>query len=264
VIDFSIALQSCIEKSKPKTSYVALIEADMIFAHGWHARTMKSLQDIERKYAGHNQTWLDLRLFNPEMSTGWGSRATLGNNVPLIIAGISSSILTAALIIRNRNRHRKGALLASTWLSTGVLFVVCVFAVPVLVITFFQAGKASIVRPWPGVKAQNWGCCSQAVVMPRSRVRGLINELQAKAGESAPDLIIRDYAKNNGLTRWVLDPVQAQHMGTRNSLINPDRREEETPWSMAFEDLNPMNLKREHAKLVRQLYPLDDTKLFLT
>ena len=92
--------------------------------------------------------------------------------------------------------------------------------------------------------------------MPRNRVRALINEFQARAGEFAPDIIMRHYGKASGLAGWVLNPVQVQHMG-KSSVINPDRTERDFPWSIAFEDLNPMTLRREHAEMVRKLYPTD-------
>jgi hypothetical protein len=261
-LDYSFALQSCLEKTHPKTPYIAVFEGDTLLAHGWHARTRKGLQDIERTYAGRSEEWLDLRLFKPESSTGWASKHVFGNNVPLIIAGISSSILTAAIVFRSRNRHGKGALLASTWLSNSVLFVVCAITVPVLVVTFYQAGKASMLPSWRGVSKQNWGCCGQGFVMPRNRVRALINEFQARAEELAPDIIMRQYGRNNGLAGWIMNPSMVQHMG-KSSVISPERTQQQFPWSIAFEDLNPIKLKREHAEIVRRLYPADEEALLL-
>jgi len=66
-------------------------------------------------------------------------------------------------------------------------------------------------------------------------------------------LIIDDHARDNGLLRYALDPVQIQHMGF-TSQLDPSRPLSQAVWSMAFEDLEEETLEKEHDRMVRELY----------
>jgi hypothetical protein len=154
----------------------------------------------------NEKPWLDMRLFNEERSIGFESRAIFGNNVLYIIIGISGSIFIILNQIRLRTQKWK------MWLTMRFILVVCCVSIPLFVILFFQAGKASILPPpLHGVTLQQWGCCTQGIILPRVQVTGLIEQLR-KASE-APDLIVDHYARDSGLARYALHPVQVQHLG---------------------------------------------------
>lgn len=111
-----------------------------------------------------------------------------------------------------------------------------------------------MIPRWPGAVVQNWGCCTQGIILARQQVPGLMANLKRRAGEDAADIIVMDYATSMGLDRYVLNPVQAQHMGFAKSVISAGRTEDGYMWSTAFEDLNPIRLAREHAQMVMRLY----------
>jgi hypothetical protein len=260
-LDFSFALESCLT-SAPRAKYIALFEEDILLAQGWHARTRAALIDIETRFPSsttalsnqqhphHRGGWLDLRLFNPDRARGYASHTLWGNNVPLISLAINSSLLTLILILR----HRRSKLAASPWLSNSTLLVLTLFTIPLAVTVFFATGKLSVLPPRAGVTQQDWGCCTQALILPRRRVRGLINALQEYAGQDPPDLLVKKYAAREGLSRWVLDPVMVQHLGVQGSVISPEKKAGNEMWSLGFEDLKGEGLEREQGGIVERLY----------
>lgn len=199
-LDFSYALEDCHRSSS--SPYIAIFEGDILVADGWFARTRVALRDIVRR---EKDEWLDLRLFNQERSLGWASNKLLGNNVPYIAFGLSATFLCLSLLFRRYLRVQG--------LSTStVLFICCIF-IPLLTMTFFQAGKSSMVPPLSGVSVQSWGCCTQGIVIQRDQVPALIEELRGKATSKPADVTIIHYAQANNLKRYVLNPVQVQHLG---------------------------------------------------
>nr|RBQ93836.1 hypothetical protein FVER53263_20199 [Fusarium verticillioides] len=152
--------------------------------------------------------WLFMRLFNQERSTGWSSRKIGGNNEFLIILGIDIGIA------------------ASVWLS----------------------GKASLFPPQPGVFKEPFGCCSQAMILPRAQVPLVIDSLKERR-EGQIDLMLDEIASSNGLDRYALYPVLAQHIGV-DSARKTAKEEAQAIWSMAFENHNPRTLKKEHNKIL--------------
>jgi hypothetical protein len=198
-LDFSYALEDCyISSSAP---YIAIFEGDILVADGWFARARLGLKSIAR----YSEPWLDMRIFNDERSIGWDSNALFGNNVLLIAIGISSALLGATFLLRQHTKFNS--------FSNPTLAVVCLVFIPMLLISFFQSGKASMYPPTPGVTVQNWGCCTQGLILPRKQVPGFVVELRNRASVTAPDIIAIDYAEAQKLQRYALNPVQVQHLG---------------------------------------------------
>ena len=260
--DFANALHYCYNNSS--APYIALFEGDVLFADGWLARSKLALQEIVAQTADNQ--WLDMRLFNDEKNVGFASNHLFGNGVPIIILGISTFLFGALRAVRRFTKRGK------EFLGNTFIFVICGITVPLFVILFFQAGKSSMLPPTPGVAVQTWGCCSQAITMSRDRAPGLAAELVNKAG-TQPDMLIKYFAIDNGLKRFVLNPVQVQHMGTLSflfsatnnqlltstfpgfkSLLTPDRSQASSVWSVAFENLDPQLLKKDHKQMVQELY----------
>ncbi|KAF2667743.1 hypothetical protein BT63DRAFT_299721 [Microthyrium microscopicum] len=241
--DFRNAIRHCYNVSS--APYIALLEGDILLADGWFSRSKLALQDIVAQTKSMDR-WLDMRLFNDEKGIGYDSTTLFGNNVPIIILGVSITLFTILQATRVYSATGKA------FISNAFISVICCVTVPLFVIMFFQTGKSSVFTPAPGVSVQNWGCCSQAIIMPRERAIGLAELIAEQAG-GPPDMSINDYASRNELKRFVLNPVQVQHIGFR-SLLTPERLKTESVWSVAFEDLDPGKLANEHKKMAEQLY----------
>ncbi|EMT68126.1 hypothetical protein FOC4_g10012534 [Fusarium odoratissimum] len=63
--------------------------------------------------------------------------------------------------------------------------------------------------------------------------------------------MLDEIASSNGLDRYALYPVQAQHIGI-DSARKTTKDEAQAIWSMAFENQNPRILKKEHSKLLEK------------
>lgn len=203
LFDYSYALQQCYDAG---ASYIGLFEDDIILAHGWLIRALQGLREITESDQEHTH-WLFMRLFNQERSTGWASHKIGGNNEYWIILGVDLGISAAVLIARLLWRSPR------KYLDPGTLSVIMIMLVPGIVILFFQSGKASMLPPSPGVFNEPFGCCSQAMIFPRAQIPLVTGSFQEK-NEGQVDLILDEVAQENGLARYALYPVQAQHIGT--------------------------------------------------
>jgi len=212
MLDYAYALKYAYDTSS--APYIAIFEDDVVFADGWLSRTILGLQKIEKKVKASGKDWVDLRLFNNESNIGFASHAIFGNNVPIIIVLTSSTVFGILRLFQLKtNTGRR-------FITIQLCFIVCVFTIPLFIIAFFQAGKSSILPPSPGVALQPWGLCSQGVVVPRHQVPHLVEEFR-KRNFDQPDIAMKAFANTNGLQRFVLNPVQVQHLGmlTHKNLI---------------------------------------------
>lgn len=261
-MDYALVLQRCLDKTD--APYIAAFEDDTLIARGWVAPTifaMNKVDDFVRRNSRFVRTssdtvdWLDVRLFNQERSTGWASRRIGDNHEYHII--LSLDILFLALFFLFR--RRRSAVL-QRYTDNWTMALVCLLVLPAIVILFFQSGKASLLRPWPGLTIENFGCCSQALVFNRRQVPALIEHLRASLEAQSRgledvqyDMRTRDFARNAGLERLALYPMQVQHIGT-HSVAGSAAAEAQAVWSIAFEDLDPARLARKHDKAVEKLY----------
>ncbi|KAI0171901.1 hypothetical protein GGR52DRAFT_548228 [Hypoxylon sp. FL1284] len=265
VYDYAYALDRCVQTTD--APYIALLEGDILLADGWAARTLMNLRTVEdmmrdpRRRApapgtakpGVSNTWLYLRLFNQERSTGWsGGTGFRSNNIPIIWAAVSPPLLLALLLARRQlPRH------LARHLDRWTLAVVCGAAVPVFAWLFFASGKASVVGAARGVREEFFGCCNQALVYNRAHA-GALAEHMARASERSAqpgrsDMLPKQFAWDRGLARVSAYPMLAQHAG-RVSAIDTSSDEARRVWSMAFEDLRPWRLHRDHVADVRALF----------
>lgn len=208
-----------------------MFEDDILFADGWLVRTLQGLRGLESKTAGDMNSWLFMRLFNQERSTGWASSRVGGNNEFWIILGIGLGIIAiaavAGVLIRRvqqrqwqwqRQRQHQRQRTKTLFLEPSTLFVLVCVLNPALVLLFFQCGKASVLPPAPGVFEESFGCCSQAMVFPRVQAP-LVMEYLRERGKGQIDLMLDRLAEETALARWALYPVLVQHIGM--SLYNP-------------------------------------------
>lgn len=133
------------------------------------------------------------------------------------------------------------------------LAVVAFITVPSFVILFFQCGKASLLPPSPGLKIENFGCCSQAMVFNRRQVPAYVEFLRSRLGSVPYDVLTAFHAGEAPLFRLALYPMQAQHIGS-TSATGTSKEEASKVWSMAFESLNAQWLHDSHKSAVRILY----------
>ncbi|KAK5682089.1 hypothetical protein LTS10_005214 [Elasticomyces elasticus] len=240
IYDYVHALRQCYETGTP---YIGIFEDDIMLAEGWLIRTLLGIQQIP---PSDPTQWLFMRLFNQERSTGWASRSIGGNNEHWISIAIGLCITVPVLLLRRQWPW------ARTHLDLGTLGVVALILNPALVVFFFQSGKASLLPPSPGVFNEPFGCCSQAMIFPRTEVSSLMEYLQAKK-QGQVDLLLNDLAVEGGLTRYALYPVQAQHIGLDSSRMT-EAQEAQAIWSMAYEDLDPVALERYHQRMTKEYY----------
>lgn len=239
-LDYAYALQECLEKSE--SPYVGILEDDILMADGWLARTRVALQEIESRAAGR---WLDLRLFNQVRSLGWSSSQMINQTSFILIVIVSTIIMGCTFVSRRRGQRQL--------LAVPTILALCFTTVPIFVVLFFRAGKASILPPPRGISVQAWGPCTQGNIFARERLPSLIQALRDEAPYKPHDLIIRDHAWLNDFARYVLTPSQIQHIGF-SSILSTSRSLEDFPWSVAFEDLKVADLVKEHADMVRKVY----------
>lgn len=238
-LDFAFAVENCYNSGSP---YIALFEGDIVIADGWFARARQALLEIESR---HDQAWLDMRLFNDDQNIGWATRQIFANNELWISLGFAFVVIIATTLIRLLTRLPTP--------PNQALAVICCLTMPLAVVLFFQAGKASMLPPGDGVVRQDWGCCTQGQILQRGRVPGLVEYLRRRAGEQAADILFVEYAKEASLARYALNPVQIQHLGFQ-SVLSPERKANKMIWSVAFEDLVPEILREDHERGIAELY----------
>jgi len=209
VLDYIQGLESCYNTQAP---WIAVFEDDVLFADGWLARTLHGLQGIQQQFTTSENDWLFLRLFNQERSIGWASRTPGQNHEVLISMSIMVLMLPGLLFTRSRlPTGRK-------YLDNATIVIICFLAIPTFVVLFFQAGKASVLPPAPGVHREPFGCCSQAMVFPRVQIPRIKAYLTSRISGQI-DLMLDDLAVEDSLDRYALYPVQVQHIGTMISLL---------------------------------------------
>ena len=166
VFDYIYSLQHCLNTTE--SPYIAIFEDDVIFADGWLSYTLNNLASLEKKLAIHPQNWLFLRLFNQERSTSWASREIGGNHEFVVAVAIAIPLIALALIFRNRYP------ILQRYTENWTLAVICFIIIPAFIILFYQAGKASMLPPRPGVRAEPFGCCTQGLIFPRSTAFNIV------------------------------------------------------------------------------------------
>jgi GR25 family glycosyltransferase involved in LPS biosynthesis len=204
VFDYIYGLEHCLNKTE--SPYIAMLEDDVIFADGWLSYTLNNLSNLEKKLAPHPQDWLFLRIFNQERSIGWATRKIGGNHEFVITIAIAVPLLAIVCLLRRRYPS------VYRYMDNRTLTTVCLVIIPAFVILFYQAGKASMLPPRPGVHAEAFGCCSQGLVFPRSTALSIVDLLRDR-GSGQVDLILNDIAREKGFTRYAQYPVMMQHLG---------------------------------------------------
>ncbi|KAK5796146.1 hypothetical protein VI817_005431 [Penicillium citrinum] len=115
-----------------------------------------------------------------------------------------------------------------------------------------------------------FGCCSQALIFPRTRIPDLVKLYEDKH-LGYVDMITEEYANENQEIRWAITPAVVQHAGRRSSkgtftnndgpYVPPRHKSKselsdvEKLWNFRFETLDSNALRAEHDRFIK--YGLD-------
>ncbi|KAI1271485.1 integral membrane protein [Xylaria sp. FL0933] len=244
--DYSIVMEECEKTAAP---YILIIEDDVVFLDGWRHRTMNALSTANAKSWDFGQAgFLYLRLFYYEGLLGWNSESW-----PTYLAAslaIMTIVLSSLLVTRRY--------VARAYLTQTVLFLVTLVFAPLFIILFFAAGRNCMLPQPAGVHIMDqYACCGQGLVFPRSTVtKGLLPLFRNDLWSEVPtDSFIEQYAEDTGALRWALTPVVMQHIGGQSS-YNGRRGDMYQPsrlWNFGFEENDAARLAEEHAHAQYQL-----------
>jgi len=126
---------------------------------------------------------------------------------------------------------------------------------PILIFVFFAIGRVSLFPLEHGViQMPNFGCCSQGLLFPSSRVPDIIDWLEQRQ-VGFVDQLLEECADANSEIRWAMSPSVLQHVGVKSS--KEDGTVEETGhhpiYSFEFERNDPATLYIEHLQALRNV-----------
>jgi hypothetical protein len=103
-------------------------------------------------------------------------------------------------------------------LDNWALAVLCLVTVPGFTVLLFMIGKYSLF-PLEGVVEMNkYGCCTQALVFPRTEVPQLAGYLRER-GHGQTDTMIEEYSDQKGKQRLALGKQVVQHVGLKSECL---------------------------------------------
>jgi GR25 family glycosyltransferase involved in LPS biosynthesis len=236
--DYIYVLRECLENTD--APYIAIFEDDIVFAEAWLAKTMNSLAELRQR----SQSWLYLRLFYTETSLGWQASDDFWYGHQLLTFTLAMTAVFLFLLLGKRTSR-----CLSRRLDTATLLILVLIATPAFTLLGFMIGKYNL-QPLMGVERMDkHGCCTQALVFPRSQVPSLISFLHGRQSGQT-DSLIEEHADAQGYERYALAPQVVQHIGlisSRNNLAVNTR----STWAFWFEAQDPLKLKEEHERLAR-------------
>ena len=218
--------------------YIAAFEDDIILADGWMTRTLNGLKHIVSQEPSLLKPWVYLRLFYTETALMWEPTDFWYAHMPL---AFGLAMLVGLILLRTVRRRWSASHVHLDNLTVAVL---CLITIPGFVALLFMVGKYTL-QPMRSVQLMNGhGCCSQALVFPKSQIPDLIKALEYR-GAGQTDSMIEEYSDENGLDRYTLSPQAAQHIGLHSSR-NTDIIDAQSVWGFYFETNDPLKLKKEH------------------
>ncbi|KAF4980532.1 hypothetical protein FZEAL_3467 [Fusarium zealandicum] len=233
-LDHSVLFETC-RKRNPE--YFALVEDDVIASRDWFPRFKSGVAQVEREARASGTDWMYLRLFYSEIFMGWNNEEVF-DYLRVVILAYTATIACLLLALRCRRRRRSGsfatkdfaqivALLLGLWIPACIALAFIMGRITLHRILTFASG----VREMP-----RYGCCAQGLVFPGRHLQSLQDFLREPPYQFPGDMIMEDYARDRGLTKWALDPTVMQHVGLVESSDGPRRAE---VWNFSFERLRP-------------------------
>jgi hypothetical protein len=249
VFDYLYVLQDCMNRTQ--AGYIAIFEDDLIFAEGWMARTLKALAELKQQRLSSKaqavaavKRWVYLRLFYTETSLSWQNTDFWYGH--LLFTLTLASLITATVLLSIRRKVPN-----FNYLDNESIAAFSLVTIPAFIALIFMIGKYTLDPLQGVVKMNKYGCCTQAMVFPRSEVPPLIQYLQErKHGQT--DSMIEEYSDRDGLDRYALAPQVVQHVGLISSRDNTAINTQSN-WAFWFETNKPDDLKRAHVEDIKEI-----------
>lgn len=190
-------------------------------------------------------TVLYLRLFYTEKYFGWNSEEW----PTYLFWSLVVVFLPALFLSLVRRRNPKAAQV----ISGAAVFTICFICIPMCIILFFAAGRNSMFPLPVGVNEMpKFGCCFQSIIFPQSRAAELIKFYETRR-IGFVDTLTEEYADEHDELRFAITPSLMQHIGASSSKDYEvgktgkpaGRTESQTLWSFAFEEYDPITLRKE-------------------
>ena len=258
--DFSYLLEACYRVG---AANILMVEDDVLALNGWYHRTVKALDVAKAQtyrkgvsdctfvyFACHLcmaelilRTDLYLRLFYTEELLGWNIEEW-----PTYLAwsfALAAGPMVAMIVARYQFKHLGRSLTDYT------IILVCGMCIPLCIGLFFAAGRNSMLPIPAGVNEMpKFGCCSQSLVFPQSKVPKVLKWFADKK-IGFVDTLTEELADQQNEIRWALTPSPMQHIGGKSSKSELPRQPNkmsvaEKLWNFAFELNDPELLRREH------------------
>ncbi|KAF2135493.1 uncharacterized protein K452DRAFT_239276 [Aplosporella prunicola CBS 121167] len=241
LFDYAYLLEQC---DKTGARYTVVLEDDVVAMKGWLPRVEEALKAAEAKtHEWGEESFLYLRLFYTEQFLGYNSEEWPGY---LFLSLLTIISLTGVLHIL----RRRSPTLATTILTTPVLYLTALVFLPLSIGLFFAAGRSCLAPLAPGIHHMpRYGCCSQGFAFQARRVRELVTFYRG-AGVGFVDMLTEEFADSRGELRWAMSPPVLQHVGARSSKadggsLSREFSAAESIWSYGFEDFSPERLEEE-------------------
>ena len=257
MFDYVYTLEECMNTTAP---YIAIFEDDIIFADGWMARLVKALAQIKRETPSLDTfdsdlkgSWLYLRLFHTETPLMWEADDPLYAYIVPVFALAMVFTYFALIGIRSYSVTLR------PHLDSGSIAVICLVTVPLFTALVYMMGKWTLMNPHGPTILNEHGCCTQALVFPRQQIPPMIEWMRMKK-HGQTDSMIEEYADIKGLDRYALFPQAVQHVGLQSSRDNLAINSQST-WAFYFETNDPVKLRKEHERSIKQGLPWSELRL---
>ncbi|RKL37923.1 hypothetical protein BFJ72_g7383 [Fusarium proliferatum] len=231
-LDHSVLFEACRRRDP---TYFALIEDDIIATPDWFTRFKKGVIEVEQKATDAHKDWMYLRLFYSEIYMGWNNEEIF-DYLKVVILGYTALIACLLLVLRCRQRRHAGSFATKDFAQTVALLLG--LWIPACLALAFVTGRITLHRLFtrsPTVREMpRYGCCAQGLVFPNHHLQDLQDFLREPPFQFPGDMIMEDYARDHGLSKWALDPSVLQHVGLVESSDGPRRAE---VWNFSFERL---------------------------
>ncbi|KAF4949243.1 hypothetical protein FSARC_13549 [Fusarium sarcochroum] len=233
-LDHSVLFETC---RKRNPTYFALVEDDIIASPDWFTRFKKGVVEVEQRATDTKRDWMYLRLFYSEIFMGWNNEEIF-DYLQVVILGYTGLIACLLIALRYRRRRNARGYASKDFAQTAALLLG--LWIPACLALAFITGRTTLHRLFtrsPTVREMpRYGCCAQGLVFPNHHLQSLQDFLREPPYQFPGDMIMEDYARDKGLTKWALDPSVMQHVGLVESSDGPRRAE---VWNFSFERLRP-------------------------
>ena len=208
IYDYTYLMKDCYDTG---AHYVAMFEDDILAVEGWFRHALKGLDAVVARMHTRDpaERWVYLRLFYTDDLLGWNSEEWPS----YLLWSVSVWILSTGImfIAKEQIRRRLGHI------SPSALLTISCFCVSSTIALLFLAGRQTVWPISPGIHEMNkYGCCSQALVFPRSIIPSLLERTDLVT-DWLVDMMIEKIADQEGYVRWAVVPALMQHIGAASS-----------------------------------------------